>query len=170
MEAKMDAGSFNLFGIQHCSWEEITKLLLACFLGGVLGLERELTKHPAGLRTHILISLCSASVMLLSFYLLRTLEGTVKFDPGRAIQGIITGMGFIGAGAIIKEGYSIHGITTAASLWVACAVGMLTGAGAFGLAIFTTLLATATMALSPRIAVKHPDSDVHQPPASPPAG
>lgn len=144
----------------HCSWDEVSKLLIACLLGGILGLERELTRHPAGLRTHILISLCAASVMLLGFYLLRTLDGTVKFDPGRTIQGIITGMGFIGAGAIMKEGYSIHGITTAASLWVACAVGMMTGAGAIGMAVFTTLLATATMALSPRL--KHPEPD-HKP-------
>lgn len=162
----MDTASFSLFGIQHCSWDEITKLLVACFLGGVLGLERELTKHPAGLRTHILISLCSAAVMLMAFYLLRTLEGTVKLDPGRAIQGIITGMGFIGAGAIMKEGYSIHGITTAASLWVASAVGMLAGSGAYGLAIFTTLLATFTMAFAPRTIARHSDSD-NKPPSQP---
>jgi putative Mg2+ transporter-C (MgtC) family protein len=155
----MDISNLSIFGIEHCSWDEIVKLLVSCFLGGILGLERELTRHPAGLRTHILVSLGSAAVMLMAFYLLKTLDVAVKFDPGRAIQGIITGMGFIGAGAIMKEGYSIHGITTAASLWVASAVGMLAGTGAYGLAIFTTLLATVTMAFSPRTIAKHPNDN-----------
>ncbi|MDD4869761.1 MAG: MgtC/SapB family protein [Kiritimatiellae bacterium] len=154
----MDVGCLSIFGIEQCSWDEIVKLLAACFLGGILGMERELTRHPAGLRTHILVSLGSAAVMLMAYYLLRTLNSDVKFDPGRAIQGIITGMGFIGAGAIMKEGYNIHGITTAASLWVASAVGMLAASGAYGIAVFTTLLATAAMAFSPRTIVKHPDN------------
>jgi len=153
----MENNPFVMFGIQQCSWDEIVKLLTACFLGGVIGLERELTRHPAGLRTHILVSLGSAAVMLMAFYLMKTLEPSSKFDPGRAIAGIITGMGFIGAGAIMKEGASIHGITTAASLWVAAAVGMLSAVGAYGLAIFTTLLATATMAFSPRTLPKIED-------------
>jgi len=146
----MESCPIVIFGIQQCSWDEIVKLLTACFLGGVIGLERELTRHPAGLRTHILVSLGSAAVILMVFYLMRTLDTSAKFDPGRAIAGIITGMGFIGAGAIMKEGPSVHGITTAASLWVAAAVGMLSAVGAYGLAIFTTLLATVTMAFSPR--------------------
>ena len=153
----MNAEHFALFGIQQCSWDEIAKLLAACFLGGVLGLERELTKHPAGLRTHILVSLGSAAVMLMAFHLMRTIDATAKFDPGRAIQGVITGMGFIGAGAIMKEGASIHGITTAASLWVTATVGMMVGSGAYGLAVFCTLLATVTMVFSPRTLIKHHD-------------
>lgn len=158
----IESGPIMIFGIQQCSWDEIVKLLSACFLGGVLGLERELTRHPAGLRTHILVSLGSASVMLMVFYLMKTLDTAAKFDPGRAIAGIITGMGFIGAGAIMKEGANIHGITTAASLWVAAAVGMLTAVGAFGLAIFTTLLATVTMAFSPQALPKLEDKDHKQ--------
>ena len=146
----METSPIVIFGIQQCSWEEIASLLAACLLGGILGLERELTRHPAGLRTHILVSLGSAAILLMAFYLMRNLEGDTKFDPGRAIAGVVTGMGFIGAGAIMKEGASIHGITTAASLWVAAAVGMLCSAGAYGLAIFTTLLATATMAFQRR--------------------
>jgi len=161
----MEAGAISLFGVEQCSWQDISKLLVACFLGGIRGLERELTKHPAGLRTHILVSLGSAAVMLMAFYLLNTMDVSAKFDPGRAIQGIITGMGFIGAGAIMKEGSSIHGITTAASLWVATAVGMLSACGAYGLAIFVTLLATATMAFTPRAHGKHDDNSSQPPPS-----
>lgn len=164
----MDFNPMLLIEMHLCSWEEIVKLLVACFLGGILGLERELTRHPAGLRTHILVSLGSAAVILMVFFMMRTLDASAKFDPGRAIAGIITGMGFIGAGAIMKEGASIHGITTAASLWVAAAVGMLSAVGAYGLAIFTTLLATVTMAFSPRAITKSEDEANNQSRQNPP--
>lgn len=159
----MDAGSITFFGVELCSWQDITRLLVACLLGGILGLERELTRHPAGLRTHILVALGSAAVMLMAFHVAITAGGEIKFDPGRAIQGIITGMGFIGAGAIMKEGTSIHGITTAASLWVATAVGMLAATGQHGLAVLVTILATATMAFS-RHSPPKPQDDAQQPP------
>lgn len=160
----MDAGIHSIFSVDSFRWDEIVKLLVACFLGGILGLERELTRHPAGFRTHILVSMGAATAMLLAFYLMRTFEGTAKFDPGRAIQGVITGMGFIGAGAIMKEGNNVHGLTTAASLWVTATVGMLSGSGAFGLAIVVTLLATITMVFSPHTLAKHPDEHVNPPP------
>ena len=123
----------------------ILKMVIAFLLGGILGFQREVTHHPAGLRTHILVCIGSAGFMLLAFYISHNYRGEFPFDPGRVMQGVITGMGFIGAGAIMKEGMSIHGITTSASLWVACAVGMMVGANALVLAIVSTLIALITL-------------------------
>lgn len=141
---------FDTCGVGSFELNAAIKLVIACLLGGVLGLEREVTKHPAGLRTHILVALGSAGFMLMGFFLMQNLERTVVFDPGRVAQGVITGMGFIGAGAILKEGFSIRGITTAASLWVASAVGLLVASGAFAVAAFMTAVATATLLISGR--------------------
>lgn len=129
-------------------YHAIIKLVVACVLGAILGLEREVTRHAAGLRTHILVTLGSAGFMLMSFFLMNNLEGVVVFDPGRVAQGVITGMGFIGAGAIMKEGLNVRGLTTAASLWVASAVGLMVACGALILAVFTTGLAVATLLIS----------------------
>lgn len=131
------------------------KLLVACFLGAALGLEREITKHPAGLRTHILVSLGCASFIIAGFYMAKLFPGS-SVGPGQALQGAITGMGFIGAGAIMKEGVNVHGITTAASLWVSGSIGVLCACGAFALAIATTLIGLIALILSrPEIGIEH---------------
>lgn len=146
----MPSSGIDMFAIDAFQLDGLIKLAIACVLGGILGMEREITRHPAGFRTHTLVALGSAGFMLLGFFLMKNLEGTYYSDPGRVVQGVITGMGFIGAGAIIKEGMSVHGITTAASLWVAGAVGLLVACGAMPLAIFMTLAALVILIISKR--------------------
>jgi len=115
----------------------VIRLLTAFLLGGVIGLERELTHKPAGLRTHILISLASAIFVLIS--LSPGFAGPTH-DPARIAAQILTGMGFVGAGVVIGYGGQVRGVTTAASLWITAAVGMAAGLGELGLAVFSTFL------------------------------
>lgn len=118
------------------------RLLLAMLLGGLIGLEREQANHPAGLRTHILVCVGSALIMLLSIYGFSSFvyEGNVRVDPARLATAVITGIGFLGAGTIIFTGKSIAGLTTAASLWVVAAIGLAVGAGFQYAAVVTTIL------------------------------
>ena len=104
-------------------------LLLAVILSGLIGLERELHGHPAGLRTHILVCVGSTLITLVSVQM--ALAGNVKSDPGRISAQIVSGIGFLGAGAIIRDGASIRGLTTAASIWTTAAIGIALGAGPF---------------------------------------
>jgi putative Mg2+ transporter-C (MgtC) family protein len=114
--------------------EVIFRLLLASFLGGAVGLEREMHGRPAGVRTYLLLSLGSALIMLVSEYLFHKYQGGVpginlQVDPGRIAAQAITGIGFLGAGVIIRSKDTIRGLTTAACVWVVCAVGLTVGAG-----------------------------------------
>lgn len=122
--------------------EEFLALALSSLLGGVIGYERSKVHKPAGLRTHILVSLGSCLFMILS----------VKFfdDPARIAAGVVSGIGFIGAGTIIaerRERMRVVGITTAASLWVTAAIGMAVGMGEYSLALFTTIMTYAILQL-----------------------
>nr|WP_321166704.1 MgtC/SapB family protein [Paenibacillus sp. Soil787] len=107
------------------------RLVLALFLGGLIGFEREVSSHAAGLRTHILVCVGSALVMLLSMYGFSAFvnEVNVRIDPSRLAAQVISGIGFLGAGTIIFNGRSITGLTTAASLWVVAGIGLAIGAG-----------------------------------------
>nr|WP_157323883.1 MgtC/SapB family protein [Paenibacillus anseongense] len=104
---------------------------MALFLGGLIGFEREVSSHAAGLRTHILVCVGSALVMLLSMYGFSAFvnEVNVRLDPSRLAAQVISGIGFLGAGTIIFNGRSITGLTTAASLWVVAGIGLAVGAG-----------------------------------------
>lgn len=117
------------------------RLVIAVLLGGFIGLEREKANHPAGLRTHIIVCLGSALIMMLSMYGFSNFvyEDNVRIDPARLATAVITGIGFLGAGTIILKGNSIAGLTTAASLWVVAAIGLAVGAGFYYPAIITTL-------------------------------
>ena len=117
------------------------RLLLAAILGALIGLEREIHDHPAGMRTHLLVSLGSAGFTALSIYAFPS-PGA---DPARVAAQIVTGIGFLGAGAILKQGVTIHGLTTAASLWVVAAVGMAAGAGAWVTALTITAIAIVSL-------------------------
>jgi len=121
--------------------EYVLRLLLALGLGAILGFERERVDKPAGLRTHILVSLGSCLFTILSF---TAFPGS---DPARIASYIVVGIGFIGAGTIIQTRERIIGITTAASLWIVASIGMATGAGLYLLAITTTALAYLTLRL-----------------------
>lgn len=144
----MTMACLGLLAVHPSELEGLGKLALACVLGGILGLEREMTHHPAGLRTHILVALGSAGFTLTGLFLLAPMPGDMATNLSRVMQGVITGMGFIGAGAIMKEGASIHGLTTAASLWVASSVGLMVACGAFVLAAGTTVLGLVALLLS----------------------
>lgn len=117
----------------------VARLLVSAVLGAIIGLERELHDHPAGMRTHLLVALGSAGFTILSV----TAFGDA--DPSRVAAQVVTGVGFLGAGAILKEGATIRGLTTAASLWAAAAVGMAAGVGAWLVAMVLTGIVVASL-------------------------
>lgn len=116
--------------------ELAVRLLAAALLGAAIGLEREYHDHPAGMRTHLLVSVGAAAFTVLSIEAF----AAPGADPARIAAQIVTGIGFLGAGAILKDGGSIRGLTTAASLWAVAAVGMAAGAAAWGVAVATTTI------------------------------
>jgi putative Mg2+ transporter-C (MgtC) family protein len=143
-------------------WEELTsglpdarqlvrvliRLLAATLLGAAVGIERERARKPAGLRTHILVTLGTTVFVLASSGV-----GMVSADLSRVIQGIVTGIGFIGAGSILKlsEARDIQGLTTAASIWMASAIGVAVGLGSLGLALLSTVLTLIVLTVMRRI-------------------
>jgi putative Mg2+ transporter-C (MgtC) family protein len=114
--------------------------LLTLFLSGLIGLERQVHKRDAGLRTHILVALGSALIMLTSLYVFDIYKDVVSLDPVRIASGVVTGIGFLGAGTIIRSSDGVRGLTTAASLWVAAAIGLAVGVGFNKVAIYATIL------------------------------
>ena len=118
----------------------VLKLSLAWILGGLIGLERESTKRAAGLRTHILVTVGSTLLTMLSFHVFDLYVGRAASDPARIAAQVVSGIGFLGAGTILREGPTIRGLTTAASLWVSAAIGMAVGMGAYAPAVYTTLI------------------------------
>jgi putative Mg2+ transporter-C (MgtC) family protein len=117
------------------------RLLLSAVLGAIIGLEREYHDHPAGMRTHMLVSVGSASFTILSIEAFQAPGG----DPGRIAAQIVSGIGFLGAGAILKEGANVRGLTTAASLWTVAAVGMAAGAGSSAVALTITIIVLVSL-------------------------
>jgi putative Mg2+ transporter-C (MgtC) family protein len=119
--------------------------------GGVIGLERTFHGHPAGFRTHALVCLASSMLMLVTIYGWKWLPGVsvdnARGDLTRMAQGIMTGIGFLGAGVIFKEGLSVRGLTTAASIWITAAIGILLGTGFYFAGILATLLTLGTLSL-----------------------
>lgn len=122
------------------------RLILAVLLGGIIGFEREQNSHAAGFRTHILVCMGSALIMLLSMYGFPqfTDELNVRMDPARLAAQVISGIGFLGAGTILRNGLSVTGLTTAASLWVVAAIGLSVGAGFY----FASVLACVMVLIS----------------------
>ncbi|MGI5887423.1 MAG: MgtC/SapB family protein [Syntrophomonadaceae bacterium] len=121
-------------------YEIIFKLALAGILGGVIGLERESLNRPAGLRTYTLVCVGSALAMVVSLDMYFQYYQTVNADPGRIAAQVISGIGFLGAGTIMREGATVRGLTTAAGLWVVACIGLAVGAGLYIPAIATTIL------------------------------
>jgi len=123
--------------------EELLRILLAACLGGVIGLEREAAHKEAGLRTNILIAVGSTLITLLSVHIAATRGG----DPARLAAQIVSGIGFLGAGAILQAHFSVHGLTTAATIWVVSAIGIAVGFGLTLLALAVTLLVVIVLTL-----------------------
>jgi len=117
------------------------RLTLSVCLSGLIGLERQIHRRTAGLRTHILVCLGSCLIMLTSLYVFDIYKDKVALDPTRIAAGVITGIGFLGAGTIIRERENVKGLTTAASLWVVAGIGLAVGCGFYSASIFTTVLA-----------------------------
>ena len=110
-------------------WDSIWKLGLASLLSGIIGYGREHSHRPAGFRTHILVAIGSALVMLTSVYVADKYEGIMNVDITRMSGQVVSGIGFLGAGTILREGFSVKGLTTAASLWAVSCIGIAVGAG-----------------------------------------
>lgn len=138
--------------------EELLRLSLAALLGGAIGIEREIREHEAGLRTHLIVAVGSCLFTLVSAYGFRDFlvdgDATVRADPTRIAAQIVTGIGFLGAGTILRQGMSIRGLTTAATLWAVAAIGLTSGAGYYSAALVTT--AIVLLSLWPlRIVMQH---------------
>jgi putative Mg2+ transporter-C (MgtC) family protein len=123
--------------------EMIMRLLAALAAGAFIGYERSFHGRPAGLRTHVLVCLASSLLMLVTVYEAHWVRSTVeaRLDPTRMAQGIMTGIGFLGAGVIVKEGLNVRGLTTAASIWITSAIGVLAGVGLY-LPLFVSVVLT----------------------------
>ncbi len=128
------------------------RLLLAVLAGGLIGYQREKHERPAGLRTHILVALGSAVIMLISAY---GFQGRQFADPARIASQVVVGIGFLGAGTIIRQGNIVIGLTTAASLWTVAAVGLALGLGWYSLAILTTAIIFLVLTLFKRLEDKY---------------
>jgi putative Mg2+ transporter-C (MgtC) family protein len=136
--------SLSVVAATTIGWPEVLlRLFVAAALGGAIGVERELRERQAGLRTHLVVSVGAALFTLVSAYGFSNFDG--KVDPTRIAAQIVSGIGFLGAGAIIRQGLSVRGLTTAASLWLVAAIGMAAGAGYWDGALIATLGALLTL-------------------------
>jgi putative Mg2+ transporter-C (MgtC) family protein len=129
--------------------EVLIKLFLSVVLGGLIGLERESLNRPAGFRTHILVCVGSTLTMLVSITIYKQYQ--FNADPGRIAAQVVSGIGFLGAGTIIKEGPTVRGLTTAASLWTVASIGLAIGSGYYFGAIVATLFVLITLLSLTRI-------------------
>lgn len=134
--------------------EELTilvRITAALAIGAMIGFERTFHGRPAGFRTHALVCVASALLMLVTVYqdvwMTHVPTEAIRTDPTRMAQGIMTGIGFLGAGVIFKEGLSVRGLTTAASIWITAAIGILLGIGFYLPAVLATLITVATLSI-----------------------
>jgi putative Mg2+ transporter-C (MgtC) family protein len=143
------------------------RLLVAAVLGAMIGFEREWRHHPAGLRTHMMVSLASASFAVLGIEILHSPqfdEDSARLDPTRMIEAITAGVAFLAAGSIIFARGKVKGLTTGAGLWLAGAIGLASGLGLWQVALFSTVLALVVLGLLSRFEVaKKADADPEQP-------
>lgn len=131
--------------------EVATRLLLAILAGGIIGVERAHHGRPAGLRTHTLVCMSSCLLMLLAAFQWDFVDPkymeTIRVDPTRMGQGIMTGIGFLGAGVIMKEKFTIRGLTTAGSIWVTASIGIIIGMGFYFAAFFATVATVVVLSM-----------------------
>jgi len=139
-------------------WTYLVRLLTAMLLGGMVGFERQVRGRPAGLRTNILVCLGSATIIA-AFQKLFIETGldagsVMRFDPARAAAGVITGIGFLGAGTIVKSKDFVRGLTTAASIWVVSAIGITVGLGEYDIAVSLTILVLVALYILHHIPIR----------------
>ena len=136
-------------------WDEylsiVIRLSLAMAAGAFIGLERTYHGRPAGFRTHVLVATASSLLMLLTSFHLRLVPAdqldAIRIDPTRMAQGIMTGIGFLGAGVIVKEGLTVRGLTTAGSIWITAAIGIMIGGGLYFAALVAEVIALGALAV-----------------------
>ena len=131
-------------------FEMVARLLAALAAGALIGYERSYHGRPAGFRTHALVCTASSLLMLVTVYeshWMSAVAGRVQIDPTRMAQGIMTGIGFLGAGVIIKEGFSVRGLTTAASIWITAAIGILAGIGFYFPLVVSVVMTLGVLSL-----------------------
>ena len=139
--------------------EMLVRLTAALVSGALIGYERSFHGRPAGLRTHVLVCLASSLLMLVTVFEMnwvRTGPGEIRLDPTRMAQGIMTGIGFLGAGVVVKEGLNVRGLTTAASIWITAAIGILAGVGLYTPMIIAVIMTLAVLSLFRWIEAKVP--------------
>lgn len=129
----------------------VIRILLSGLIGGLIGLERELHGHDAGLRTHILVCVGSALIMLTSVHLFDIYKAQGVTDPARIAAGVVTGIGFLGAGSIMRSQDGIKGLTTASSLWIVAALGLSIGCGFYLPSVVVTVLVLVVLLFLRRI-------------------
>src|SRR4030095_16201002 len=139
-------------------FDMMLRLLAALGAGALIGYERSFHGRPAGLRTHVLVCLASSLLMLVTVYEAHWVRTTVeaRLDPTRMAQGIMTGIGFLGAGVIVKEGLNVRGLTTAASIWITAAIGILAGVGLYLPMTVSVILTLAVLSVFRWIEVRVP--------------
>ena len=133
----------NLSWINHDVITIVIRLIMAGVLSGLIGLEREVKRHPAGFRTHLLVGVGSCMLMVLSLFGFSDVISSnpnIRYDPARLPSYVISGIGFLGAGTIMVHGITVRGLTTAASIWVVSGIGLVVGAGMYFVAVFTTII------------------------------
>lgn len=145
---------FNLLNVSGSFDNPIGKLLVAAILGGIIGWERERRGRPAGLRTHILVCVGVTLMMVVSEHIFEKYktfasDSIIRVDPARIAAQVVTGIGFLGAGTIMRLKTTVRGLTTAASLWVVAGIGLAIGSGCYAPAVFTTMLALVALLLVP---------------------
>ncbi len=133
----------------------LLRLILSLILGGAIGLERESRYQPAGLRTHILITLGSTLIMLVSIYIPQTFTNFPNGDPGRLAAQVVSGIGFLGAGAIFRLGANVRGLTTAATIWISAAIGLAVGAGLYWGALLGAMVVLFVLIVLSRVERKY---------------
>jgi Uncharacterized membrane protein len=142
--------------------EILIKLLLAAILGGIVGYERENTHRPAGFRTHILVCVGSALVMVTSEFIFEKYKLAANIDPARLGAQVISGIGFLGAGTIIRDGFNVKGLTTAASLWAVSCVGIAAGIGFYDGAVIATVIIFLTLIFLKKMELRFPKKSTYK--------
>ncbi|RKY28485.1 MAG: hypothetical protein DRP61_01605 [Candidatus Omnitrophota bacterium] len=127
------------------NWVILIRVFLSVILGGIIGFERSKKGRPAGLRTHILVAMGSCLIMVTSLYIYELYKGKAPLDPARIAAGVVTGIGFLGAGTIIRSPQEVKGLTTAASIWVSAGIGLAIGCGLYFASFLTTILTFGTL-------------------------